>query len=167
MQQNADQSGRHKRLSTRLAEYSQTHQHPLNKKIHYLCVPAIFYCSFALLWHIPLLPMFSHWPAINWALAVMLGSLLFYFSLSRAAGVYMGLIMALCWISFELYPAQAVIQLWQICLLVFVIAWLGQFYGHIVEKKRPSFFQDVTFLLIGPLWIVTNVVNHLQQQKSR
>lgn len=167
MPHNTDPSGHLKNLSARLDEYSQTHQHPLNKKIHYLCVPAIFYCTFGILWHIPLLPMFSQWPAMNWALLVMLGSLLFYFSLSRSAGFYMGLIMGLCWISFELYPAQATVKLWQICLVIFIIAWLGQFYGHVVEKKRPSFFQDVTFLLIGPLWIVDRVVHSLQHNKKR
>lgn len=167
MQHNADQSDRQKKLSARLEEYSQTHRHPVNKKIHYLCVPAIFFCTFGILWHIPLLPMFSQWPAMNWALVVMLGSLVFYFSLSLSSGIYMGLIMGVCWISYELYPSQAAITLWQICLFVFVIAWLAQFYGHAVEKKRPSFFQDLTFLLIGPLWIVNNTLNQFQQQKSR
>lgn len=34
----------------------------------------------------------------------------------------------------------------------FVFAWIGQFYGHKVEGKKPSFFKDLQFLLIGPVW---------------
>ena len=41
-------------------------------------------------------------------------------------------------------------------LLVFVLAWIGQFIGHGIEGKRPSFFRDIQFLLIGPLWILAD-----------
>jgi uncharacterized membrane protein YGL010W len=44
--------------------------------------------------------------------------------------------------------------LWLTALVIFVIAWIGQFAGHALEGKRPSFFKDVQFLLIGPLWLV-------------
>jgi len=37
---------------------------------------------------------------------------------------------------------------------IFVIAWIGQFVGHAVEGRRPSFFKDLQFLLIGPLWLL-------------
>ena len=51
--------------------------------------------------------------------------------------------------------------LWQICLVVFVLAWIGQFYGHMAEGKRPSFFKDVQFLMIGPLWLLSFVYRRL------
>lgn len=41
-----------------------------------------------------------------------------------------------------------------ISLGVFVIAWIGQFIGHKIEGKKPSFFEDIFFLLIGPLWVL-------------
>jgi uncharacterized membrane protein YGL010W len=43
--------------------------------------------------------------------------------------------------------------LWVTSLVIFVVAWIGQFIGHAIEGKRPSFFKDVQFLLIGPLWL--------------
>jgi uncharacterized membrane protein YGL010W len=43
---------------------------------------------------------------------------------------------------------------WKICLVLFVLAWIGQFVGHKIEGKKPSFFQDVVFLLIGPAWLL-------------
>ena len=45
--------------------------------------------------------------------------------------------------------------LWQSCLAIFVVAWIGQFVGHAVEGRRPSFFKDLQFLLIGPLWLLS------------
>jgi uncharacterized membrane protein YGL010W len=40
-----------------------------------------------------------------------------------------------------------------ISLSVFVVAWLAQFYGHKIEGKKPSFLQDILFLLVGPAWV--------------
>ena len=41
-----------------------------------------------------------------------------------------------------------------VALVVFVVAWAGQFYGHKVEGKKPSFFEDLQYLLIGPVWVL-------------
>jgi uncharacterized membrane protein YGL010W len=51
--------------------------------------------------------------------------------------------------------------LWATSLVVFVVAWIGQFIGHAVEGKRPSFFKDVQFLMIGPLWLLGFVYRKL------
>jgi uncharacterized membrane protein YGL010W len=51
--------------------------------------------------------------------------------------------------------------LWQICIAVFVLAWIGQFIGHIAEGKRPSFFKDLQFLMIGPLWLLSFIYQRL------
>jgi uncharacterized membrane protein YGL010W len=37
------------------------------------------------------------------------------------------------------------------------LAWIGQFYGHKIEGKKPSFLKDLEFLLIGPLWVIQKV----------
>jgi uncharacterized membrane protein YGL010W len=37
---------------------------------------------------------------------------------------------------------------------VFVLAWIGQFVGHMIEGRKPSFFEDVKFLLVGPAWLL-------------
>ncbi len=43
--------------------------------------------------------------------------------------------------------------LWVSCAVIFILSWIGQFYGHKVEGKKPSFLEDVKFLLIGPIWL--------------
>jgi uncharacterized membrane protein YGL010W len=50
--------------------------------------------------------------------------------------------------------AQLPWPLWLTSLVIFVVAWIGQFVGHAVEGERPSFFKDLQFLLIGPLWLL-------------
>jgi uncharacterized membrane protein YGL010W len=49
------------------------------------------------------------------------------------------------------------VPLWSICVFLFVVAWIGQFIGHAVEGKRPSFFRHVQFLMIGPLWLLADL----------
>ena len=51
--------------------------------------------------------------------------------------------------------------LWRISLYIFVIAWIGQFIGHKIEGKKPSFFQDLQFLLIGPAWLLSFFYNKI------
>jgi uncharacterized membrane protein YGL010W len=45
---------------------------------------------------------------------------------------------------------------------VFIIAWTGQFYGHKIEGKKPSFLKDLQFLLIGPAWVIENLFTKKQ-----
>jgi uncharacterized membrane protein YGL010W len=45
----------------------------------------------------------------------------------------------------------------QISIGLFVIAWIGQFYGHKIEGKKPSFLEDLQFLLIGPAWVFEKI----------
>jgi len=45
-------------------------------------------------------------------------------------------------------------QLALVSLGIFVIAWIGQFIGHKIEGKKPSFLEDLQFLLIGPAWLL-------------
>ena len=53
------------------------------------------------------------------------------------------------------------IPLWKISLIIFVVAWVGQFIGHKIEGEKPSFFQDIQFLLIGPAWLLSFIYNNL------
>ena len=44
-----------------------------------------------------------------------------------------------------------------VAAVVFVLAWVGQFIGHLIEGRKPSFFEDVKFLLVGPAWLLASV----------
>jgi uncharacterized membrane protein YGL010W len=46
-------------------------------------------------------------------------------------------------------------------IAVFVIAWIAQFIGHKYEGRKPSFLTDLTYLLIGPAWVVAKVLRKM------
>jgi len=70
------------------------------------------------------------------------------------------LLSAMLW-SIDRFDHAGVAPLWRACLVLFVIAWIGQFAGHAVEGKRPSFFKDLQFLMIGPLWLLADLYRRL------
>lgn len=141
-------------------EYAVSHQNPKNKAIHYICVPAIFFSIVGLLMSIPsaflnnLLQL--NQPIIeNWAVPVLIFVLLFYLRLSFVMAIKIAFFSVLCLI-LNYYIGQFV-PLWAFSIGVFVVAWIGQFYGHNIEGKKPSFLKDIQFLLIGPAWVVHNL----------
>ena len=149
-----------KTLDQWFEEYAVSHQNPKNKAIHYICVPAIFFSIVGLLMSIPstFLNNLLHLnqPIIeNWAVVVLLFVLLFYLRLSFAMAIKIAIFSLLCLI-LNFYIGQFV-PLWAFSIGVFVVAWIGQFYGHNIEGKKPSFLKDIQFLMIGPAWVVDNL----------
>lgn len=144
------------------AEYGESHQNPTNKLIHWICIPIIMLSLFALLWAIPVPAAFltataadgRAIPLVNVATVFALMALLFYLRLSLTLALGMVVeSVALLYLTF-LIDAYVPAPLWLVGLALFVGAWIVQFYGHKIEGKKPSFFKDLQFLLIGPLWIM-------------
>jgi len=141
-------------VSDWLGEYGTSHTNPVNKLLHWICVPLIVLTVFGLLWSLPVPDLFasiSSW--LNWATVLAAAALLYYLALSPAlaAGVlvaFASLLLVTQWLATLAWP------LWLTSLTIFVVAWIGQFIGHAIEGRRPSFFKDVQFLLIGPLWLL-------------
>jgi uncharacterized membrane protein YGL010W len=91
----------------------------------------------------------------NWAAVVLIFVLLFYIRLSVAMAIKIAIFSAICMVV-NYYIGQF-LSLWMFSIGVFVIAWIGQFYGHNIEGKKPSFLKDLQFLMIGPAWVVENL----------
>lgn len=154
-----------KTLEQWFEEYAVSHQNPKNKAIHYVCVPAIYFSIVGLLMSIPsglianTLQLSA--PIIeNWAVVVLIFVLFFYIRLSVSMTVKIAFFSAICLVV-NYYISQFV-PLWIFSISVFVIAWIGQFYGHNIEGKKPSFLKDLQFLLIGPAWVVDNLFSKKQ-----
>lgn len=138
-------------------EYAVSHQNETNQKIHYICVPAIFFSIVGMIMSIPSgfiqntlgisNPMLG-----NWASIVMVFLLIFYFRLSFTLFLRM-LGFGVLTIIGNYYLGQY-LPLFITSLAIFVAAWIGQFYGHHIEGKKPSFVKDLQFLLIGPAWVL-------------
>ncbi len=139
-----------------LDEYGESHRNPNNKLIHWICVPVIVWTVIALLWAIPFpAALQSDVIPINWATVALALAQIYYFSLSTrlATGVLL-FNLILLWVTAIVEQASPW-PLWWVAVVLFVLAWIGQFIGHVLEGKRPSFFKDVQFLLIGPAWLMS------------
>jgi uncharacterized membrane protein YGL010W len=145
-----------------LNEYGSSHHNPTNEALHWVCVPVILWCVLGFLWIAPFPGSIrAALPFVNWATLVTLLAVLYYASLSipLAAGI-LPLLALMLW-SIDALSRHAAAPMWLIFVSAFVLAWIGQFIGHAIEKKRPSFFKDLQFLLIGPLWLLANLYRRL------
>jgi len=140
--------------------YSADHQNPTNRLIHWICVPAILWSAIAALWVIPV-PSSIGKPGL-WCALLMVAALSFYWRLSRPLGAAMIVFfVALAALTYALYGLLGPHELLWLAIAVFVIAWIGQFIGHMIEGRRPSFFTDLAYLLIGPAWLVGKVMRRI------
>ncbi|EJZ7970574.1 DUF962 domain-containing protein [Vibrio vulnificus] len=133
-----------------LDAYGESHQNSTNQKIHTFAVPGIFFSIVALIWSLPSLPL----PvlSLNWGWVVALPVWWFYYRLSLSVFLmmlgYTLASIALAW-SVELLG----MPLAEMAVGLFIVLWIFQFVGHKIEGKKPSFFEDLKFLLIGPVWV--------------
>ena len=143
-----------------LTEYGESHQNTTNKTIHWICVPAIFFAIVGLLYSIKL-PFVITGHRINVAMIAFALIIIYYFLLSKNLSVGMFLFGAICLLLCYLIELKFFMPLWSVALIIFAAAWAGQFYGHKVEGKKPSFLKDLQFLLIGPAWLMSFIYQRL------
>ena len=143
--------------------YGESHQNPLNKKIHWICVPAIMFSIVGLWWSIPHqeMPVIFFNTKLNWAIILTTLILFYYLWLSLVMAVGMFFVGLTLLVGNSFLYTNFDFPLWKISLIIFVVAWAGQFVGHKIEGKKPSFFQDIQFLLIGPAWLLSFIYNKL------
>jgi uncharacterized membrane protein YGL010W len=148
-----------------LDAYGVSHQNPSNKLIHWFCVPLIFFTIIGLLSRIPIRQLGADYLAFKGYLHIgtllLIFGLMFFLRLSKTMAFFMGLISLLVlWGVKEVnvhFPQQALF----LYLMVFILAWVGQFIGHKIEGEKPSFFDDLKFLLIGPAWLMSFILNKM------
>lgn len=141
-----------KNLDSYISEYSDSHQNSENIFIHKICVPAIM---FSLLGIIKAFPVPVSWPMwLDWSYIVIISAFTYYsfFRNIRVLIAMFILILPMVIILELLRPRFFVLS-----LVVFIVAWIGQFIGHKIEGKKPSFFKDLQFLLIGPIWTMNSI----------
>ncbi|CAF1062113.1 unnamed protein product [Rotaria sordida] len=144
-----------------LDEYSQSHQNSINILIHKICVPTITITVIAMLWCLPIIPKnirhiisIDQVGLINPSL-IIIPIIAFYWNLSSTLAITMTLLFLILIILLILLEKNHV-RIFRIALIIFILAWIGQFIGHEIEGKKPAFFKDLQFLLIGPLWTLTH-----------
>ena len=143
-----------------LDAYGESHQNSINKKIHWICVPIIMLTLLGLLSLIEF--NFTEYYKINLAGIFIILAIIFYIRLSMS--ITLGMVLFSGWciqIINILESSYDSYELFKIYIIVFIIAWIGQFVGHKIEGKKPSFFDDLKFLLIGPAWLLSFIYNKI------
>jgi uncharacterized membrane protein YGL010W len=152
-----------RKVDALLSEYGESHQTKLNKIIHYFCVPAIVFSVIGLLAAIPTPSVITDlFPEnlqsyVHFGTIALVFTLLYYLSLSVLLFFAMLIYSAFVLVGINLVNDANFMPLWAFMLLIFVIAWIVQFYGHNHEGKKPSFLKDIQFLLIGPAWTTSHL----------
>lgn len=148
-----------KNLTFLLSEYGESHTNSINKTIHFVCVPAIFWSVCALL-HMVKWNSHSFVGLNGLDLPVLAFVLMYYFLLSPVLSFGFVVLGAGC----ITLSAFIEIQGWSlliVALIVFSTAWIGQRLEHRIEGKKHSFLKDLQFLLIGPAWIMAFIYQKL------
>lgn len=139
-----------RQIEALINEYSESHQNRTNVWIHAIAVPSIYFVTLGLIWAMPT-PGFIDFFNITWAHVLAIPVLWYYFKLSGPIGAAMTLLTIVCFLLINLIVGLG-INVWMFCLALFVFMWILQFVGHHIEGKKPSFFKDLQFLLVGPAW---------------
>src|SRR5690606_6323787 len=156
------------KLDALFLQYADSHQNPTNILIHWICIPLISFGIFGLIWSIPfpyieLLGKYNGF--VNWASFVVAFSIYYYLKLSPTLSYGMLLIIGFfsyLIVQLEYWELAGGPALWLVCLLIFVISWIGQFIGHKIEGKRPSFLTSLKLFLIGPIWLLAKVYKRVR-----
>ena len=132
------------------ADYAAAHRTAGNKFFHRLGIPMIMLTLIGMLTHVTLFDAAT--VRFDAAMLLIAASTAYYFVIEWR------LAMAMLFVSIVFYFAGAAIPFW-INVALFVLGWIFQFLGHSVyEKKSPAFLTNALHLLVGPLWILNDVV---------
>ena len=139
-----------KSLVDHLSQYAAYHRDPHNIATHFVGIPLIVIAVATLLSR-------PQWMGISPAVLVMLASAVFYLRLELRLGLLRTLLLALTvWLGHALAGLGTAAWLgWGIGL--FVVGWVFQFVGHYYEGRKPAFIDDVTGLIVGPLFVVVEL----------
>jgi uncharacterized membrane protein YGL010W len=133
------------------ADYAAHHRTAGNKFFHRLGIPMIMLTLIGMLTQVTLFDAGT----IRYDAAMLLiaASTAYYFVIEWRLAV------AMLVVSIVFYFVGAAIPFW-INVALFVLGWIFQFIGHSVyEKQSPAFFRNLVHLLVGPLWILNDVIH--------
>lgn len=140
-----------KSLVEHLSQYANYHRDPRNIATHFVGIPLIVLAVTVLLSR-PGWELAGVW--LSPALLAAAASVWFYLRLDLRFGLVMGLLLGMClWLGQALAVQSTGVWL-SAGLGTFVLGWIIQFVGHYYEGRKPAFVDDLSGLIIGPLFVV-------------
>jgi uncharacterized membrane protein YGL010W len=127
------------------ADYASYHKTKGNKAYHRVGIPLIVLTLIGMLARVK----FAGFDA---AMLVIAAATIFYLMEEWRLAI------AMLAVSVAFYFVGAALPLWANAAL-FVLGWIFQFIGHSVyEKRQPAFLRNFVHLLVGPLWILNDLI---------
>jgi uncharacterized membrane protein YGL010W len=136
-----------RRIDQLLAHYGESHRNPANEIIHFVAIPLIMLSLLGLL--------FAAHPYV--AYVFLAASMVYY---ARLSVVFLAGMTVWTLVTLGLVFAMGTHVL-AISVALFVGAWIAQFIGHKIEGKKPSFFEDIQYLWVGPLFVMSKLYQKL------
>lgn len=143
----ATESPLERRVDILISHYGESHKNLTNEAIHFIAIPLIMLSLCGL--------MFALHPWV--AYAFIAASMVYY---ARLSWVFFGLMCAWSALIIAILHALGSQVLWT-SVAIFVGAWIAQFIGHKIEGKKPSFFEDIQYLWVGPLFVLSKLLGRL------
>ncbi len=143
-----------KTLTDHLSQYAAYHRDSRNIATHFVGIPLIVVAVTVLLSR-PGWIMGGFW--LSPAAVVAAASVIFYLRLDRQFGVLMGALLGLCLWAGAVLAQQATMVWLSAGVALFVVGWIIQFVGHYYEGRKPAFIDDISGLIIGPLFVVAEL----------
>lgn len=126
-----------------LEHYGSSHKNATNELIHFVAIPLIMLSIVGLMYAL------NPWVAY----AFMAASMVYY---ARLSTVFLIAMVVWSVLLFWLITLMGD-RVWQTSLIIFIGAWIAQFIGHHLEGKKPSFFEDIQYLWVGPLFVLSKL----------
>lgn len=140
-------AGGTRRVDQLLAHYAESHRNPRNELIHFVAIPLIMLSLVGLL--------FAVHPWV--AYAFLAASMVYYARLSTTFLLVMAVLSGIALLLVQAMGSRVL----PISAALFIMAWIGQFVGHRMEGKKPSFFEDLQYLWVGPLFVLSRLFAQL------
>ena len=132
-----------RRVDQLLAHYESSHRHPTNELIHFVAIPLIMLSLVGMIYWVH-----------PWLAYAFVGASLVYYA--RLSMVFLATMAVGSVLMFAIVMALGP-SLLQVSAAIFVVAWIFQFIGHKLEGKKPSFFEDIQYLWVGPLFVLSKL----------
>lgn len=150
-----------------MVQYAAYHRDRRNLATHLVGIPLIF-TAIAMALVLPL----GRWSDYGISAAWVLWALTSFWYLTRGApllglstALVNGLLVGLAHALVAAAPGWGLAG-WQLALTLFVAGWVLQFIGHAFEGRKPAFVDDLVGLLVGPMFVVGEVLMRLGLLRS-
>lgn len=152
-----------RKIDVLLAKYGESYQNPRYEFHQWICVPLLLFSLLGLAWAIPFphLDILGRYNGfVNWASFLIAISVFYCYKRSPIMSymmLFLTFVMTFFVVMLEKWQLDGGLAIWQVCLPIFLICLVGVFISRKIEGRKPSFLDNVNFLLIAPIWLFHNI----------